>query len=299
MNYISQIPTYAEDRNAILDDLLDLLWTEDIAGLRSNVLSSQQDNHATITIGGKEIVVRLQPDHWRGGGRPLGIEHAQTCKTLEPSELLWLVLNDLPELSLPVLDRTMRQLGQSEKNAGLVKAMGTVLSNAGRQPGALENDLLWERMAAWRDRPFHPLAHSRGSWGAGEIEEYGAEFGRYFPLRWCAVEKSQLLASPRAKGADQPPPFWMTPSRPCLVRSWRFWGSIRRMKRCRSIRGKPTTSFLESFLRNSRMGGSPCWSSEAHWLPRHRRFGVSRFPVSQGAISSCRSMWKPWAFAGC
>ncbi|CVI63153.1 IucA/IucC family protein (plasmid) [Agrobacterium leguminum] len=200
MNYMSQIPTHAGDRNAILDDLLDLLWTEDVAGLRSRVLSSQQDNHATIAIGGKEIVVRLQPDHWRGGWRPSGIEHAQTCKTLDPSELLWLVLNALPELDLLVLDRTMRQLGQSEKNVDLVQAMGTVLSNAGKQPGALGNDLLWERMAAWRDRPFHPLAHSRGCWGAGEIQEYGAEFGRYFPLRWCAVEKSNLFASPRAKG---------------------------------------------------------------------------------------------------
>ncbi|SCY90822.1 IucA/IucC family protein [Rhizobium sp. NFACC06-2] len=199
MNYISQIPKHKEDRNAILEDLLDLLWTEDVAGLRSQALSSRQDRHATIAIGGKEIIIRLQPDRWRGGWRPLGIEHAQTCKALDPSELLWLVLNALPDVGVPVLDRTMRQLSQSDKNSDLVQATGSSLSNAGRQTGALENDLLWERMAAWRDRPFHPLAHCRGRWGAREIENYGAEFGRYFPLRWCAVEKSHVFASPRVE----------------------------------------------------------------------------------------------------
>jgi len=199
MNYMSKISNCTEDRNAILEDLLDLLWTEDIAGLRSHVLSVRQDARASTTIGGKKIVVHLQPDDWRGGWRLSCVEHAATGRMLEPSELLWLVLNTLPELDLQILDRTMKQLSQSEINADFVGPVGALLSSLGRQVGALENGLLWERMAAWRDRPFHPLAHSRGWWGESDIEEFGAEFGRYFPLRWCAIEKSHLFASPLAK----------------------------------------------------------------------------------------------------
>lgn len=197
MNCVTQIATRTEDRNAILEDLLDLLWAEDIAGLRSRVLSSGQENHAKLRLGKKEIILHLERDHWRGGLRPFRIEHADTGKALDPSELLWMMLNALPELDLLILDRTMKQLSQSERNANLVRDMGTVLSTAGRQDGALANALLWERMAAWRDRPFHPLSHSRGSWGPSEIEQYGAEFGKYFPLHWCAVERSHLLTSPR------------------------------------------------------------------------------------------------------
>jgi siderophore synthetase component len=199
MNYIMQMPTHQEDRNAILDDLLDLLWAEDVAGLRSRILSCGQDSSIRLALGKKEILVHLQPDHWRGGTRPFRVEHAETGRSLGPSDLLWMVLNALPGLDLSVLDRTMKQLSQSEKNADFVRGVGTFLSKAGRQEDALENVLLWERMAAWRDRPFHPLSHSRGSWGPGEIEQYGAEFGRYFPLRWCAVDRSHLMASPRAE----------------------------------------------------------------------------------------------------
>ncbi|NTA19031.1 IucA/IucC family protein [Agrobacterium tumefaciens] len=199
MNYVMQTPPHEEDRNAILDDLLDLLWAEDIAGLRSRILSYGQDSSVRLSFGKKEILVHLQPDHWRGGTRPFRVEHAETGRSLDPSDLLWLVLNALPGLDLSVLDRTMKQFLQSEKNADFVRGVGAVLSTDGRRDDALANGLLWERMAAWRDRPFHPLSHSRGSWGAVEIEQYGAEFGRYFPLRWCAVERSHIMASPRAE----------------------------------------------------------------------------------------------------
>jgi siderophore synthetase component len=199
MNYVTQMLTRTEDRNAILDDLLDLLWTEDVAGLRSRVLSSGRKSYVTLVLGKQEIKVHLQQDQWRGGLRPSRVEQASTGKALSPSELLWIVLNALPNLDLSVLDRTVKQLSQSERNANLVREMGNVLSSAGNRDGALQNALIWERMAAWRDRPFHPLSHSRGGWEPGEIEQYGAEFGRYFPLRWCAVDRSHLMASPRAE----------------------------------------------------------------------------------------------------
>lgn len=199
MNYVASIHPGKEGRNRILDDLLDLLWTEDIAGLQTRTLCARQDDSATITLGKTEVVIYLEADRWRGGSRPVRIEYAGTGKSLDPSDLLWVVLNTLPELDLQILDRTMRQLNESERNADLVGALGAVLANAGRQEGALENALLWERMAAWQDRPFHPLAHSRRAWETAEIEQYGAEFGRFFPLRWCAVEHTSILASPHAK----------------------------------------------------------------------------------------------------
>lgn len=199
MNSMSKMYPPAEDRDAILDDLIDLLWTEDIAGIRSRVVASGQTDHVNLFLGKREITIHLQPDGWRSGLRPSYVTDGRTGKILDPSELLWTVLDTLPNLDLPVLDRTMKQLRQSEKTANLVRDAGAELSLAAKQAGALKNALLWERIAAWRDRPFSPFSHSRGNWDASEIKEYGAEFGRYFALRWCAVDKNHLLPSPCAK----------------------------------------------------------------------------------------------------
>ncbi|OZB95308.1 IucA/IucC family protein [Paenibacillus sp. XY044] len=68
-------------------------------------------------------------------------------------------------------------------------------------PLALPQDLsllALERSAAFRDRPFHPVAKVKLGWGRDECGLYTAEAGQPIGLRWMAVRRDRLL---RGSGA--------------------------------------------------------------------------------------------------
>lgn len=198
MNHVFISPDSMDSTNGTLSDLLDLLWTEDLADLRTRSLSSEAGGHAQITLGETNITVYLQTDEWRGGLCPARIERTETGQELEPEELLRLTLKAMKEIDPEVPDRTLQQLRDSENNINLVQQAGSALADIALEENALKGTLVCERLAAWKDRPFHPLSHSRGSWDESEIQKYGAEFGRLFPLSWCAVAQNSLMASPHA-----------------------------------------------------------------------------------------------------
>jgi staphyloferrin B synthase len=198
MNHVFISPDSMDSTNGTLSDLLDLLWTEDLADLRTRSLSSEAGGQAQITLGETNITVYLQTDEWRGGLCPARIERTETGQELEPEELLRLTLKAMKEIDPEVLDRTLQQLRDSENNINLVQQAGSTLADMALEENALKGTLVCERLAAWKDRPFHPLSHSRGSWDENEIQKYGAEFGRLFPLSWCAVAQNSLMASPHA-----------------------------------------------------------------------------------------------------
>ncbi|MEI7025536.1 IucA/IucC family protein [Paenibacillus sp. y28] len=50
-----------------------------------------------------------------------------------------------------------------------------------------------ERIAAFRDRPFHPAAKAKGGWTQADYAAYSAESGRTITLQWVAVRRSCLL----------------------------------------------------------------------------------------------------------
>ncbi|WP_025850545.1 IucA/IucC family protein [Paenibacillus ehimensis] len=50
-----------------------------------------------------------------------------------------------------------------------------------------------ERRAAWRDRPFHPVAKAKGGWTEADYRAYSAESGRPITLQWLAVKRQYLI----------------------------------------------------------------------------------------------------------
>ncbi|WP_159885887.1 IucA/IucC family protein [Paenibacillus puerhi] len=55
-----------------------------------------------------------------------------------------------------------------------------------------------ERRAAYRDRPFHPVAKAKGGWGRDEYAAYSAEAGQAIRLVWVAVDRRRLIGGVQA-----------------------------------------------------------------------------------------------------
>ncbi|BDV36377.1 IucA/IucC family protein [Methylocystis iwaonis] len=200
----------------MLAELLELLWMEDIAGFRSRIMVEARDGRAPIRLrlGEHELSAELAWDAWREEFRPAAVFERSSEDVLLPLDaraLLWIVLSSLRDLDLATLDRTMRQLDDSVRNSELLEQAAARLVNDSKLALAKNNNPIWERLAAWRDRPFHPLARGRGGWGRDEIESYGAEFGRLFALRWCAVSRHRIRMSP-AMERGEPADFVLDPS---------------------------------------------------------------------------------------
>ncbi|UKS28462.1 IucA/IucC family protein [Paenibacillus sp. HWE-109] len=51
-----------------------------------------------------------------------------------------------------------------------------------------------ERQAAWRDRPFHPVAKAKGGWTQADYEAFSAEAGQPITLEWLAVSKAFIYS---------------------------------------------------------------------------------------------------------
>lgn len=200
----------------VLSELLELLWIEDIGGFRSRILAeaSSEDAKVSFRLEGSEISATLAWDAWRDEARVAALWDLSadgTARSLDARAVLWRVLSALTDLDLATLERTSRQLNESIANVELLEKAATLLDDESKSAVEMNSRSLWERLAAWRDRPFHPLAHSRGGWTRHEIETYGAEFGRLFALRWCAVSRNLVLPSP-AMDESEPIDFVLTPS---------------------------------------------------------------------------------------
>lgn len=49
-----------------------------------------------------------------------------------------------------------------------------------------------ERIAALRDRPFHPCSKAKVGFSAEDVARYAAEFGKTIPLRWVAIKRDAV-----------------------------------------------------------------------------------------------------------
>lgn len=188
--------------SAILADLFDALWLEDVAGFQSRAIlgpaALDQTRDYALALGPGHLRARVTPDGWREGVRLAGAVHYETASArneLGAAGLLDLVLSGLPDLAPPVAERTRLQLGGILAQRDLWETSAQALEAdvlAGRP-------LACERLAAWQDRPFHPLARARQGMSPTEVLAYGAEAGRLFALSWCAVARTLLSASPKAE----------------------------------------------------------------------------------------------------
>ncbi|WP_411901708.1 IucA/IucC family protein [Methylorubrum thiocyanatum] len=183
---------------ALLAELFDALWLEDVAGFRSRSVlgppfpDGRRDY--ALALGAAHLRALVRPDSWRSGIRLAGAvrtESATGSAPLEAPALLASVLSALPDPASAAA-RTIAPLREVLAGADLRAATAPALEAAAlsREP------LAFERLAAWRDRPFHPLGRARHGLSRDEMLAYGAEAGRYFPLAWCALARERCAASP-------------------------------------------------------------------------------------------------------
>ncbi|OXS56598.1 hypothetical protein B1A99_19935 [Cohnella sp. CIP 111063] len=62
--------------------------------------------------------------------------------------------------------------------------------------------LALERKAAFRDRPFHPVAKVKMGLAEADYRRYSPEFGRRISLRWMAVSRKHIAAGEGARDAE-------------------------------------------------------------------------------------------------
>ncbi|KMO10908.1 IucA/IucC family protein, partial [Methylobacterium platani] len=191
--------TLADD---LLAELFDALWIEDVAGFSSRGVLGAPDPDGTrdyaLALGPGHLRARVRPDGWREGVRYAGaarVETARESRSLDAAGLLALALDALPGLAPAIRERTRDEM------AGILDDLPDREAAADALVGqALAGDpIAWERIAAWRDRPFHPLARARQGFARADSLAYGAEAGRYFALSWCALARDRLGIAP---GAD-------------------------------------------------------------------------------------------------
>lgn len=183
----------------ILAELFDAFWIEDVAGSRTRAVLGppQPDGRRdyALALGAGHLRALVRPDGWRPGVRLAGavrFESATGAEPLDAPGLMTRVLSALPgpapAAHADLIVRMRGILAQDDLRSGTAADLDAAASGG--------SPLAFERLAAWRDRPFHPLSRSRHGLSPREVLAYGAEAGRYFPLAWCALARESCAASP-------------------------------------------------------------------------------------------------------
>lgn len=186
-----------------LAETFDALWVEDIGGLRSQAVlgppcGATGARDYALALGAGHLRARVVPDGWRAGVRlagPVRYETAARADSLDAAGLLAHVLSGMPDLPEGVARRTIAEAKAIRDRASL----WTGTAEAVEAEALAGSALAFERLAAWRDRPFHPLGRARHGFDDGAAVAYGAEHGRLFPLDWWAVARERCAVAP---GAD-------------------------------------------------------------------------------------------------
>ncbi|KQP07542.1 hypothetical protein ASF28_10360 [Methylobacterium sp. Leaf99] len=213
--FLDHRPNFARD---LLTETFDALWIEDIGGLRTRAAlgdprGADGARDYALVLGAGHLRARMVPDGWRRGLRLAGsvrYEAAAGARDLDAADLLARILAFVPDLPEGSARRTVAQGRAILDGAALWVDTAEALETAALGGSALAGSALagsvlagstlaFERLAAWRDRPFHPLGRARHGFSPDEAVAYGAEHGRLFPLDWYAVARGRVAAAP---GAD-------------------------------------------------------------------------------------------------
>ncbi|MGH3977756.1 MAG: IucA/IucC family protein, partial [Pseudonocardiaceae bacterium] len=88
-----------------------------------------------------------------------------------------------------VAGRVGAELGSAVEHARVTLTARAGLADPVPRPGGL---LAGERLAATRDRPFHPTARAASGWSARELARYGPMRERPLALDWVALRRDRL-----------------------------------------------------------------------------------------------------------
>ncbi|WP_084036871.1 IucA/IucC family protein [Haloechinothrix halophila] len=185
--------------DVVLRDLIDTLLGENVAGTADaletdvagvpDVACAEGEWWCRIPVTGGALAFRcrdggpLQP--WRLSRAPVWLV-GDAQRELAPAEVLDLLVarDDLPGYDVVAAD-----LCTAVEHAEVTSAGWAALPEGTPRPGEL---LTGERLAATRNRPFHPTARAVSGWSAAELSEYGPMRQPPLALRWVAVRREQL-----------------------------------------------------------------------------------------------------------
>ncbi|MBB3663605.1 siderophore synthetase component [Prauserella sediminis] len=171
----------------VLRDLVDALIQENVSGFGDARVSA--DGTLSVPVAGGEISVAVRDggalQRYRLDRGPA----SHNGRPVSPDELLRLAVPD-----------ASRVAGVSCDVATAIAHASTVL--AARRRGDTVDLLEGERMAATRNRPFHPTARAAAGWTAAELAQYGPMREKPLGLDWVAVRTRFVRAGedPRSAG---------------------------------------------------------------------------------------------------
>jgi siderophore synthetase component len=168
----------------IMLDLVNAALAEDLGGLvsRSGVRS-----HPDVPVGYPYLLESPQ-------GLLIPVTPGMTQRWRSPKGVVWAQGEQLgPEQFLAVLlgaqypAETLSRLGAELRLAIRQTALGDEPRLLGGGLNALE------RLAAWRDRPFHPTAKAKVGWDEDTYRRFAPECGAELTLQWIALRRDHVL----------------------------------------------------------------------------------------------------------
>lgn len=191
----------------VLRDLLDALIQENVLGVADRL--HPPDGAVTPAATGFPLA---EDEHWchfatgrgevrfraRNGGplqrcrlarAPVWSQHADgSIRVLGPAELLAEAVEAVEAAELRV-DEVKADLDAAVDHAAVTLAEFAALTDPAPRPGEL---LSGERLAASRNRPFHPTARAASGWSADELRRYGPMRREPLGMDWVAVRRRCL-----------------------------------------------------------------------------------------------------------
>ncbi|MGH3975138.1 MAG: IucA/IucC family protein, partial [Pseudonocardiaceae bacterium] len=112
-------------------------------------------------------------------------------RCLEPDELLALLIDGCPDAvaKAPHASEVCAALRTAVRHTAVIRTGRNRLTRARPRPGEL---ITGERLAATRNRPFHPTARAAIGWTARELDRYGPMRQQPLGLDWVAVRRDRL-----------------------------------------------------------------------------------------------------------
>lgn len=123
---------------------------------------------------------------------------------LEPVGLMrWLAeALSASEGEMPGLESFLAALADAVERGSMALMVEESLGKPFRAAHGAPSLMDWERLAALRDRPFHPIARAKAGWSPEDARRYGPEWGEHFGLDWVAVRRTRLQLGSAAREVE-------------------------------------------------------------------------------------------------
>ncbi|MCE3223355.1 MAG: AcsA protein [Nitrospira sp.] len=215
-----QVDSQAEAEATVLVDLVNALLTENLFNLAARLTMQTSvkphkgkdacdpalgETFASVQAARSAWTIVFPASLWTGGscrmtrGPLFYFDHPESPveESLGPLELMQLLMEDIPDrerMALRGLPMFLEDLRLALRHASLAldAASCVVRTFCSIMVPHLRD---WERLAALRDRPFHPTARARRGWDDETYRRYSPEYGRTVTLEWVAVHKEWVHQS--------------------------------------------------------------------------------------------------------